>query len=348
MGQIVLREELQSVLSAARAAGKRIGFSSGVFDLIHPGHVDYLTKAKKLCDVLIVGVNSDHSVKQNKGPSRPICTELDRAAVIAGLSVVDYAFIFHELNNQTNIAALKPDVYIKAGDYKKEQLTSARQVESYGGKVEIVPFLPGLSSSAIIDKIQALSSDREASSIASEPYPKSPAVFLDRDGTINQHVEYLHEVGKFELIPGALEAMKKLKLAGFRLVIVTNQPGIGIGYFSKEDFFAVNRELLKAASGAGFNIDRVYFCPHSRADNCSCRKPGIAMLKRAEAELNVDLSRSFMVGDMYSDVKAGLDAGCKAVLLRTGQGGSDQLPGVSPHHVADDLAQAASWILEQQ
>ena len=347
MGQLVLREELAARLESLRAQSKRIGFTSGVFDLLHPGHVDYLARAKALCDVLLVGVNSDHSVRQNKGPLRPVCTELDRARVVAALDCVDYAFIFQETNNRTNISVLKPDLYLKAGDYKKEQLSSASQVESYGGRVELVPFLKGYSSSALIEKIAAQFGGARASALAIEPYAPAPAVFLDRDGTINKHIEYLHEVSKFELIPGALEAMKKLKEAGYRLVIVTNQPGIGIGYFSKEEFFAVNREMLKAVSKAGFNIDKVYYCPHTRADNCSCRKPGIGMLKRAAQELNVVLEKSFMIGDMSSDVKAGLDAGCRSILLGTGQGGRDGLFEVTPSRFASDLLAAANWILEQ-
>jgi len=345
MAKISTRQELSKICEELRKQKKSIGFTSGTFDLLHPGHTQYLEEAKNNCDVLIVGVNSDSSVQEYKGPSRPICPEASRATVLAALKAVDYVFIFSEVNNNQNINALKPDLYIKAGDYTKQKLTSASLVEAYGGKVLVVNFKPGFSSSAIIDKIQALVPANEAQSMSAKPYQRAPAVFLDRDGTINEHIEYLHEIEKFQIIPGALDAMKKLKLAGYRLVIVTNQPGIGVGYFSKEDFFKVNRELLKAASKAGFNIDRIYYCPHTRADECDCRKPKPGMLLRAVTDLNVDLSKSFMVGDMSSDVKAGADAGCKTVVLKTGQGGADGLYDVKPDYVANDLAEAAELIL---
>ncbi len=338
--------ELIEILSSHRSQKKTIGFTSGVFDLLHPGHVQYLSEARRACDVLIVGINSDASVKALKGDKRPICSEQERAEVLAGLAAVDYVFVFSEPNNNKNIELLKPDLYIKAGDYDKSALSSAKLVESYGGKVLIVPFKEGYSSSALIERV--LDVNGKNITIAPEGFPtyeKAPAIFLDRDGTINEHVEYLHEVSKFKLIPGVLEALRDLKQKGFRLVIVTNQPGIGVGYFSKEDFFKVNREFLKACNKAGVNIDRVYFCPHSRADNCNCRKPNIGMLQRAVADLNIDLSGSFMIGDMTSDLKAGKDAGCRAVLVKTGQGGTDGLFDIKPDCTAANLSEAARWIL---
>lgn len=335
------REALADRLRVLRSAGTKIGFTSGVFDILHPGHVAYLESARRECDVLVVGVNSDRSVRENKGDLRPICPESDRARVVAGLHSVDFVFIFDEKNNNANIEILKPDVYLKAGDYDRSKLSSARIVESYGGKVVLVPFADGHGTTGIIERVVGRYS---AESVAS-PYPTPrPAVFLDRDGTLNEHVEYIHEVEKFRLIPGALEALKRLKEHGFALIVVTNQPGIGMGYFSKEDFFVLNRELLKQARAFGVTFDRVYFCPHTDNDRCRCRKPGTEFLDRAVRDLNIDLDRSFVVGDMTGDLMLAKNGGCRAVLVRTGIGGTDKKFDVTPDYVASDLLGAVDYI----
>ena len=314
------REQLVKLRAELRQQGKIVGFTSGVFDLLHPGHVSYLEEARSRCDALIIGLNSDSSVRANKGDGRPVCREGERALVVAGLACVDYVFVFNEQNNNRNVEMLTPDIYIKAGDYDKSSMTSAPIVESYGGQILIMPFKQGHSSSDIIRRIGELSGRLGVVDLPIPPYEKRPAVFLDRDGTINECVEYLHEPEKFKLLPGALEALRRFQSAGFRLVIVTNQPGIGMGYFSKEEFFSVNRAMYLALRPAQVAIDRIYYCPHTYADKCECRKPGTALLKRALQELNIDLEKSWMIGDMTSDVMAGQAIGCKALLLESGQG----------------------------
>jgi rfaE bifunctional protein nucleotidyltransferase chain/domain len=320
-----------------------VGFTSGVFDLVHPGHVAYLENARLECDILVVGVNSDRSVRENKGELRPICGEAERSAVIAGLGSVDYVFVFDERNNNKNIEILRPDVYLKAGDYDRSKLSSAGIVEAYGGRVVFVPFADGHGTTGIIDRIAG------RYGAVCEPTPLGqlrPAVFLDRDGTLNEHVEYIHEVEKFRLIPGVLAALKRLKDHGFRLIVVTNQPGIGMGYFTKEDFFRVNRELLKAVRAEGVTLDRVYFCPHSDNDRCACRKPGTLLVERAVRELNIDLTRSFVVGDTTGDVELARRAGCRSILVRTGLGGADGHFAAVADHVAENLTGAAEHIVQ--
>jgi rfaE bifunctional protein nucleotidyltransferase chain/domain len=312
-----------------------------VFDLLHAGHVEYLTKASRLVDVLIVGINADSSVKSNKGELRPINPAEQRAEVVAGLRAVAHVFIFDELSNNVNIELLKPDVYIKAGDYTVDKLTSRHIVESYGGRVEIVPFKEGHSTTSIIDKISVSAITSEGPEI---PHPRAPAVFVDRDGTINEHVEYLSDPNRFSEIPGSFVALKRLKDLGYRVVVVTNQPGIGLGYFSKEDFFAVNREMMRRAASVGGAIDKIYFCPHSKAERCPCRKPEPYFLKRGAEELNIDLSASYVIGDMTSDIQLGKNGGAHTILVRTGRGGDDGMFDVSADYVAKDLTDAATWI----
>lgn len=340
--KIVTREEAVVLREGCRASGKRVGYTSGVFDILHSGHVEYLQAARALVDILIVGLNADRSVRENKGPDRPINSQDERAEVVAGLAAVDHLFIFDERNNNRNVELLKPDLYIKAGDYAAESLSSKTIVESYGGRVELVPFRKGFSSTSVIEKISLMAKSDAGEKISCQP---QPAVFLDRDGTINEHVEYLSEPEKFREIPGAFAAMKRLKEHGFRIIIVTNQPGIGLGYFSREDLFAVNREMMRQSTRAGVSIDKIYFCPHSKADNCRCRKPGILFAERAVQELSVQLDKSFMVGDMSSDVQFGINAGCTSILVKTGRGGNDDLCDAKPTHVALSLAEAADWII---
>lgn len=347
--KIIDRDEAARLSEHYKASGKTVGFTSGVFDILHSGHVSYLQTARNRVDLLIVGLNSDSSVKSNKGELRPICSQQERAEVLAGLSSVDHVFIFDELNNNRNVELIKPSVYIKAGDYSPEKLSSKGLVEVYGGRVELVPFVSGRSTTAIIERIRSAALSESISESGPEiTYERKPAVFLDRDGTINEHIEYLSEPERFKAIPGAFQAIKQLRERGFRIIVVTNQPGIGLGYFTKEDLYAVNREMLRQASQEGAAFDRIYFCPHSKADNCQCRKPGTFFLARAESDLNVDLKGSYVIGDMTSDVQLGINAGCRSILVKSGRGGDDRIYQNSPDYTARDLEEAVRWIVEER
>jgi rfaE bifunctional protein nucleotidyltransferase chain/domain len=341
LSKIIDRDQAARLSSQYKDSGLRVGFTSGVFDILHSGHIEYLEAARALVDVLIVGINSDLSVRANKGESRPVCREQERAEVLAGLSSVDHVFIFGERNNNVNIELIKPALYIKAGDYSVEKLSSKDIVERYGGRVELVPFKTGHSSTSVIERIQSAALCESGPNIDYDP---RPAVFLDRDGTINEHIEYLSEPDRFKEISGAYAAIKRVRELGFRVVVVTNQPGIGLGYFTKEDFYAVTREMMRQASVFGAAFDKIYFCPHSKADRCACRKPETFFLDRAVKELNVDLKRSYVIGDMTSDVQLGINGGCRSILLKTGRGGDDRVYENKPDYTARDLADAAEWI----
>lgn len=316
---------------------------------MHRGHAEYLELAKKTADLLIVGVNADSSVRQNKGESRPLCAEQDRAFLVAALACVDYVFIFAEKNNNENVSLLRPEVYAKAGDYTKEKLTSAALVESYGGRVEFIPFTKGYSTTSLIDRISKLGSPSENPGLGfdfvpSPPLERRPAVFLDRDGTINEHVEYLGDPEKFQLIPGVIEAIKGFNGLGYRVVLVTNQPGIGMGYFSLEDFYRVMRRFLGPLGKAGGKVNKIYFCPHSAAEDCECRKPKTLLFERAAKELNLDLTCSFMIGDTSIDIEAGKRAGLRTILVATGIAGADKTYAVKPDYEAADLHAAYELI----
>jgi D-glycero-D-manno-heptose 1,7-bisphosphate phosphatase len=351
--KIKTREELQTLCNQFRSDGQKIGFTSGAFDILHAGHTDYLQKAKALCDILIVGVNTDASIRKYKGPDRPIIDEKYRLLLVAALESVDFVFLFDERRNQKNIEALRPLFYIKAGDYSPETLTSKEVVEKYGGEVRLIPVAEPISTTQIIARLSNAMESGHSRFIEEEntghferrPVKQSPAVFLDRDGTINEEILYLSEPEKFKILPNALEGIRKFQDMGFRIVILTNQPGIGLGYFSKEQFYAVNREMLRQFSRAGILVDKIYFCPHSKSEQCDCRKPGLALVKRAEEELNLDLSRSVFIGDKTSDIETGKRAGARTLLVQSGFRGEDGEFDVTPKGKAIDLLEAAEVVL---
>jgi len=150
---LVSLERLLEILKEERKKGKRVVFTNGCFDIIHAGHVDYLEKAKNLGDILVVGLNSDNSVKRIKGEKRPIIPQEMRAKVLSFLKPVDYVVIFEEDTPAKLIEAIKPDVLVKGGDWPLEKIIGKDFVESYGGRVLTIPFEYDISTSQIIEKI---------------------------------------------------------------------------------------------------------------------------------------------------------------------------------------------------
>lgn len=146
-------EALKTIVSELKQLHKTVVFTNGCFDILHAGHVRYLAEAKKLGDYLIVGLNSDDSVRALKGPTRPINGERDRAEVLGALAAVDAVVLFHQQTAEEPISQIRPDIYVKGGDYQVEQLPEAPVVERYGGRIVIIPEVPGRSSSRIIKQI---------------------------------------------------------------------------------------------------------------------------------------------------------------------------------------------------
>jgi D-glycero-D-manno-heptose 1,7-bisphosphate phosphatase len=185
-----------------------------------------------------------------------------------------------------------------------------------------------------------------------EQAAKRPAVFLDRDGTIAEEVGYLNHASRFRMFPFVAGAIRRLNEAGLSVVVVTNQSGVGRGYFPEAVVCAVNELMIQQLTEAGARIDAVYYCPHTSADRCDCRKPKTGMLDRAALEHALDLQHSFVVGDRYGDMELARNVRARAVLVRTGYGESElawhaaKWP-VQPDFVAEDLSDAADWILRQ-
>ena len=150
---IVNRFEAKKTISNWRADHKTIVFTNGCFDIIHRGHVEYLRKAKLLGDILIVGLNSDASVRHIKGEPRPYQNELDRAAILDVMEMVDLVVIFDEDTPLDLICELKPDIIVKGGDYDSHSIAGANEVVGWGGSVKILPFLKGYGTSKLVEKI---------------------------------------------------------------------------------------------------------------------------------------------------------------------------------------------------
>ncbi len=144
--------DLSKLLSRLRSKGKRVVFTNGCFDILHVGHVDYLSKARRLGDLLVIGLNTDSSVRKVKGKNRPINKESDRAKVLAALSSVDYVTLFSESTPEKLIMKLKPDVLVKGGDWKVKDIVGGDFVMKNGGKVKNIPYIKGYSTTSIIER----------------------------------------------------------------------------------------------------------------------------------------------------------------------------------------------------
>src|SRR5882672_2769326 len=154
MGKIVSQDELIRITAREKSSGRRVVFTNGCFDLLHPGHVRCLAEARALGDVLIVAVNSDRSVRGNKGSERPLVPEQDRAEVLAALSSVDYVTIFDEPTPRELISGVLPNVLVKGADWPLEQVAGREEVEAAGGQVVSIPLAPGYSTAKLLEKIR--------------------------------------------------------------------------------------------------------------------------------------------------------------------------------------------------
>lgn len=170
-----------------------------------------------------------------------------------------------------------------------------------------------------------------------------PAAFIDRDGTLVEEVNYLSRVEDLSIFPYTRGALEHLRSAGFFIVVVTNQSGIGRGIYTEADMHSIHRAMDKELEGL---IDRYYFCPHLPDAGCRCRKPGLGMLEAAKAELAIDLLSSWMIGDKTLDIETGKNAGIQTALVKTGYGSSHlSILNAKPDVVAADLMEAVRQIV---
>jgi D-glycero-D-manno-heptose 1,7-bisphosphate phosphatase len=185
------------------------------------------------------------------------------------------------------------------------------------------------------------------------------AVFLDRDGTINVETGYPRDFSQITIYPASFTAIRAARAAGFKIVVVTNQSGVGRGYLDEAALERLHARLAEALAAGGAPVDAIYYCPHHEQAGlgayktaCDCRKPAPGMARRAARELDLNLAGSYMIGDKVEDVRFGLAAGATPILVRTGYGRDSESRlaglGVAPAHVADGIGEAVEWILARE
>jgi len=298
--KICLPQDLSKKLAALP---RPLVMTNGVFDVLHRGHVSYLHRAAQLGASLLVAVNSDASARMlGKGPDRPLNAAEDRAYVLAGLASVSLLTFFDTRTPVELIRAIRPDIYVKGGDYDMETLEETRVVRSWGGQSVAIPFVDGFSTTALVQRIRQ----------PLQPQPSlRKAAFLDRDGVINKDKAYVHRWEDFEFVPGAIEGMRALQAAGYALVVVTNQSGLARGYYTEAQYQQLTAALKDELARQGVLLDGVYHCPHHPqgsvahlATDCNCRKPAPGMILQAAQELKLSLADSLLVGDKPGDIQA--------------------------------------------
>lgn len=176
----------------------------------------------------------------------------------------------------------------------------------------------------------------------------SPAVFIDRDGTLNVEKNYLYRIADWEWIPGAVAAIRRLNGAGYKVVVVTNQAGIARGLYGEAEMAALHAHVDRELAKAGARIDAYYHCPHHpdfSEGTCVCRKPEPGMLLSASRELGIDLDRSWLVGDKCSDLEAARAVGVRPILVRTGYGAKEEACAAGAE-IVDDIGAAAAKIID--
>jgi D-glycero-D-manno-heptose 1,7-bisphosphate phosphatase len=176
---------------------------------------------------------------------------------------------------------------------------------------------------------------------------------MDRDGTVSDEVGYIYHAGLYRVYPWSGDAIRKINESGMKAILTTNQSGIARGYFPESTVHEVHQILQTELEQWEAHIDAIYYCPHLPEDNCECRKPRPGMMLRAARELEIDLNRSYMIGDRYIDVRAAHAAGVRSVLVCSGDGAAEMakyagLPGPQPDFVADNLLHAVEAILSGQ
>ncbi|MBE9547677.1 MAG: D-glycero-beta-D-manno-heptose 1,7-bisphosphate 7-phosphatase [Proteobacteria bacterium] len=184
---------------------------------------------------------------------------------------------------------------------------------------------------------------------------KNTAVFLDRDGTINEEVEYLSSLEELNIYPNSFEAIRLINESEMLAVVITNQSGVARGYFDDDFVRTVHSRINEILQEKGGYIDRFYYCPHHPTEgkgrylrSCDCRKPEPGMLIRASEELDIDLARSYMVGDAAKDIELAERVGAKGILVKTGYGKNVTSSDIKPAHIAEDILDAVKWIMKDR
>jgi len=328
--KIKTQEELAGLVQGLRKQDKKIVAVSGSFDFFHLGHIKLFQRAKQRGDVLFVLLNSDKSISAYKARP-PVMPEHIRARTISCLNFVNYVVLFDELTPVKVLEKIKPDVYCIGPGWGKNCI-ERKVIEDNKGEIYVLPRTEAISTSELVNRVFEHYSK-----------PSNKAVFLDRDGTINlNEPKYIYRIEDFKFMPGAVSALKKLSGTDYKIIIVTNQSGIGRGYYTEDDLKKLHQWMLGELKREGVRIDKIYYCPHRPDDKCECRKPGIGMFMKAVDDFSVNLSKSWMVGDHETDIIAARQANIMAIKI--GAKMSEDLK-LEPHFYAKDLFEAVDIII---
>jgi len=179
------------------------------------------------------------------------------------------------------------------------------------------------------------------------------AIFVDRDGTISRDVLYLNSPDQFTMYPGVGPGIRTLKKKGYKIIVITNQSGIGRGYFTEQQLLSIHEKMAEEFQKFGVTLDGIYYCPHHPDDKCNCRKPRTGLFEQAITDHDIDVKKSFMIGDKILDIGAGKKAGTKTILIPEPHVRDDCLSNKSrweyaPDYIADDFCDAVEWILKRE
>ena len=281
---------------------KSIGAISGSFDCLHEGHKYSLNYCLKSVDILFVLINSDESIKTYKGNERPIQNLNERLYNLENFSDRIYFVSFDELIPNNTIEIIKPNVYFLSSEWITNPVEKPL-LNKINCEIKKHPELNGVSTSQNNENIDT----------------SKGAVFYDRDGTINEDVGYLDSIENIKISESNLNALKKMSQLDLFNIIITNQSGVGHGYFTVQELEKINEEIIKMVNFNGGRIDKIYYDISTNENPSELRKPNIGMVLKAREEFNISLKKSWVVGDKDSDIELGKRCNMKTVYIQNNQ-----------------------------
>ena len=317
-------EELIHLVKNARKNKYSIGAMSGGYDLLHEGHQLAINKSSNKVDKLFVLVNSDYSIRKYKGRSRPINKENIRINKLEKFNENNFYFLFDELIPNNILEIIKPDIYFVPPSWSNSPI-ELLVLSNFKTKIEVHPFIQGVSTTSI--------SNNKIS---------SGAIFLDRDGTINQDTGYIKDIFEVKISKENYEGLKKLSNLDIPMFIVTNQSGVSKNLLTKEEFKIVNNHIISLINENGGRIDKTYYDFSNNKKPSKYRKPNIGMVEQAIEDFDISLSNSWMIGDKDTDILLGKKCNMKTILIDNTQYEYKSI--IKPEFVCKNLLEASDII----
>ncbi len=295
------RSKLNEVINNIDS-NKKIGAISGSFDVLHEGHKHSLSYCIKNVDFLFVLINTDQSVKTYKGDERPIQNLDERLKTLEKFFKNIFFVPFEELIPNNVLRIIKPNIYFLSSEWINNPVEK-HVLNSIGCEIKEHPELDGISTSNNNDNVDT----------------SRGAVFLDRDGTINEDVGYLKSVEDIKISKSNLLALSNISQLDLFNIIVTNQSGVGYGYLSHEKMIEINNSILQIINLSGGRIDKIYFDTSTKENPSLLRKPNIGMILKAREDFNISLKKSWIIGDKDSDIELGKKCNMKTIHIENNQ-----------------------------